>query len=70
MKVVLPPIVEKENDVTVVDSFMTDIDSVYAEVADGLQGNHKKEWRTVSYGVHGGEGALHVHEPKVLRWLQ
>ena len=43
MKVVVPPtIVEKENDATVVDSFMTDIDSVYAEVADGQQPKHKK----------------------------
>ena len=45
MKVVVPPtIVEKENDATVVDSFMTDIDSVYAEVAEGEgeQPKHKK----------------------------
>ncbi len=51
MKVVLPPIVEKENDATVVDSFMTDIDSV-SEVwgCRWPAGKSQKEWRTVSYG--------------------
>lgn len=39
---IVPPIVEEENDATVVDSFMTDIDSVYVEVADGQQPKHKK----------------------------
>lgn len=39
---IVPPIVKKENDGTVVDSFMTDINSVYVEVADGQQDHHKK----------------------------
>ena len=42
IKVVVPHIDEKENDATVVDSFMTDINSVYAEVAEGQQDHHKK----------------------------